>query len=76
MESLGKNIRSAIRKLSGRLKEVFNKPEVKKEVTEQIEKKSRDSVLKKLEWHKLKVSKKNSAEKDSRKIERKCDINF
>lgn len=49
MESLGKNIRSAIRKLSGRLKEVFNKPEVKKELTELIEKKSRNSVLEKLQ---------------------------
>ncbi len=49
MESLGKNIRSAIKKLSNRLEEIFRKPEVRKEVTEQIEKKSRDSVLGKLE---------------------------
>ncbi|WP_274422471.1 serine/arginine repetitive matrix protein 2 [Blautia sp. XA-2221] len=76
MESLGKNIRSAIKKLSTRLEEMFKKSNAKKEMTEMIEKESRDSVLEKLEWHKLKVSKKNIAEKDSRKIERKCDINF
>lgn len=49
MESLGKNIRSAVRKLSDRLKEIFRKPEVKKEMTEMIEKKSRASVLQKLQ---------------------------
>lgn len=49
MEILGKNIRSAIRKLSGQLKEIFRKLEVKKEMTEMIEKKSRDSVLQKLQ---------------------------
>lgn len=49
MESLGKNIRSAVRKLSGRLKEIFKQPEVKKEMTEMIEKKSRASVLQKLQ---------------------------
>ena len=49
MESLGKNIRSAIRKLSSRLKEIFKQPEVKKEMTEMIERKSRASVLQKLQ---------------------------
>ena len=49
MESLGKNIRSAIRKLSGQIKEIFRKPEVRKEVTEQIEKKSRASILERLQ---------------------------
>ena len=49
MESLGKNIRSAILKLSGRLKEIFRKPEVKKEMTEMIEKKSRASVMERLQ---------------------------
>lgn len=49
MESLGKNIRSAVRKLSDRLKEIFRKPKVKKEMTEMIEKKSRASVLQKLQ---------------------------
>ena len=49
MESLGKNIRSAIKKLSSRLEEFFRKPEVRKEVTEQIEKKSRDSILERLQ---------------------------
>lgn len=49
MESLGKNIRSAIKKLSSRLEESFWKPEVKKEMTEMIEKKSRVSVLERLQ---------------------------
>lgn len=49
MESLGKNIRSTVRKLSDRLKEIFRKPKVKKEMTEMIEKKSRASVLQKLQ---------------------------
>ena len=49
MENLGNNIWSAIRKLSGRLKEIFKQPEVKEEITELIEKKSRASVLEKLE---------------------------
>ncbi len=59
MESLGKNIRSAIKKLSSRLEEIFRKPEVRKEVTEQIEKKSRDSVLERLERHKKKLREKD-----------------
>lgn len=49
MESLGKNIRSAIRKLSSRLKGIFQQPEVKKEMTKMIERKSRASVLQKLQ---------------------------
>lgn len=49
MESLGKNIRNAIKKLSSRLEEIFRKPEVRKEVTEQIEKKSRASILERLQ---------------------------
>lgn len=49
MESLGKNVRSAIRKLSSRLEEIFRKPEIRKEVTEQIEKKSRASILERLQ---------------------------
>ena len=59
MESLGKNIRSAIKKLSNRLEEIFRKPEVRKEVTEQIEKKSRASVLERLERHKKELREKD-----------------
>ena len=65
MESLGKNIRSAIKKLSNRLEEIFRKPEVRKEVTDQIEKKSKASVLERLERHKKELLE-NDSEKTNR----------
>lgn len=76
MESLGKNIRSAIRKLSGRLKEIFKQSEVKKEMMEMIEKKSRDSVLEKLEHHKVAIDKKKIFEKENRKKRQKYDMEY
>lgn len=68
MESLGKNIRSAIKKLSSRLEEIFRKPEVRKEVTEQIEKKSRVSVLERLERHKMELLEKDSEKTNKDKL--------
>lgn len=68
MESLGKNIRSAIKKLSNRLEEIFRKPEVRKEVTEQIEKKSRDSVLERLERHKKELLENDSEKTNKDKL--------
>lgn len=76
MESLGKNIRSAVRKLSGQLKEIFRKLEVKKEMTEMIEKKSRDSVLEKLEQHKMEIKEKEILEKEKQKKRRKYDMDL
>lgn len=76
MESLGKNIRSVIRKLSGRLKGIFKQPEVKKEMTEMIEKKSRDSVLEKLEQHKMEIKEKEILEKEKQKKRRKYDMDL
>lgn len=67
MESLGNNIRSAIRKLSGRLEEIFRKPEVRKEVTEQTEKKTRTSVLERLERHRMEIKEKEILQRDKRR---------
>lgn len=67
MESLGKNIRSAIKKLSNRLEEIFRKPEVRKEVTEQIEKKTRTSVLERLERHRMEIKEKEILQRDKRR---------
>ena len=67
MESLGKNIRSAIKKLSSRLEEIFRKPEVRKEVTEQIEKKTRTSVLERLERHRMEIKEKEILQRDKRR---------
>ncbi len=68
MESLGKNIRNAIKKLSSRLEEIFRKPEVRKEVTEQIEKKSRASVSERLERHKKELLENDSEKTNKDKL--------